>query len=67
MIQLSDLATVMKDTAITLYIDNEYIANVRYGQDLDNINNCVVTKIEYLNCDVIAVYALRYEHGIQGS
>nr|DAY07817.1 MAG TPA: hypothetical protein [Caudoviricetes sp.] len=57
MITCKDLASVMTDTAVYLKIDNKVIEEVDYGKDLKKYGDCIVTKIEYLNCDVIFIHA----------
>lgn len=57
MIKLVDLAKVMNETNVTLFVNERMQEDVRYGEDLSEFGKCVVTKIEYLNCDVIAIYA----------
>ena len=57
MIKCKDLASVMTDTDIHLKINNKTIEDVNYGKELERFGDCIVTKIKYLNCDTISVYA----------
>ena len=57
MITCKDLASVMTDTSVHLEIDNKVIEEIDYGKDLKKYGNCIVAKIEYLNCDVIFIHA----------